>query len=241
MAESMTEVQQRTVTLLALITSDDLGLYLARPMDYMRKGRRIASKQPVHMRFEPREKSSVADQPVFDDLSEPGTQLTRRQARQRARVCQNQDRLVERADEILAARVVHSCFATHRRIHLREEGRRYLHERNAALITGRSETGHIANDTAAERHDRAITPKAIRDEDVQNARDSSQGLVRLTVRQDDLDHTSRSKGSGQRIQIERRNRRITNDQHIARRDVLAQELGLAEKAIADQDGIATTA
>jgi hypothetical protein len=65
--------------------------------------------------------------------------------------------------------------------------------------------------------------------------------VRLAVRQDDLDHTSRSKGSGQRIQIKRRYRRISNDQHVARRDVLAQEVGLAEEAIADQDGIAATA
>ena len=116
-----------------------------------------------------------------------------------------------------------------------------MHKGDATLVAGSGEAGHIAYDSPAERHDRAITAKTIRDQNVQNPRDVRQYLVRLTVRQDDLNDSARPKGGRKSIQVKRRNRRITNDQHIARRDMLSQKIGPREQALADQNRIATTA
>ena len=60
-------------------------------------------------------------------------------------------RLVERADQVLAARVIDAGLAADRGIDLREQRRRHLHEVDAALVAGGREPGHVADHAAAER------------------------------------------------------------------------------------------
>ena len=102
--------------------------------------------------------------------------------------------------------------------------------------------GHIAYHTAAERHDLAVPGKTIRHQHIQDSRDIREGLVRLAVRQNDFHDAARLESWPQTcIQIKRSNSRVADDEHIARRHVLAQQIRLAEQAIADQDRVATTA
>ena len=63
-------------------------------------------------------------------------------------------RLVERSDHVLAERVIDAGLAADRRIHLREQRRRHLHERHPALVDRRGEAGDVADHAAAERHER---------------------------------------------------------------------------------------
>ena len=63
-------------------------------------------------------------------------------------------RLIERADQVLAERVVDADLAADRAVHLREQRRRHVHERDAAQVGRGGEPGHVADDAAAERDER---------------------------------------------------------------------------------------
>ena len=62
--------------------------------------------------------------------------------------------LVERADEVLAERVVDADLAADRAVDLREQGRRHMRERDATEVGGSGEAGHVADDAAAEGDER---------------------------------------------------------------------------------------
>ncbi len=74
--------------------------------------------------------------------------------RETVRVDQHGARLMERADHVLSERVIDAGLPAHRRVDLRKQRRRHLHERHAALIDRRGETGEVADDAAAERDQR---------------------------------------------------------------------------------------
>ncbi len=93
---------------------------------------------------------------------------------------------MKRADEILARRQIDAGLAADRRIDHREQGRRHLHEGDAAHPAGRAETGEIADHAAAEREDRRIAARLHRRKRVEHARDRIESLVRLAVGQDQL-------------------------------------------------------
>ena len=81
-------------------------------------------------------------------LSQTGTQLTVRQFAERIGIGQHALRLMERADQILAARVVHGCLSAHRRIDLSQQCGRYLHEIDATLPGCSGKAAHVADNTA---------------------------------------------------------------------------------------------
>jgi hypothetical protein len=101
---------------------------------------------------------------VLDHLGETGAQLPLRQRRERVRVGEHELRLVERADHVLAARMVDRGLAAHRRVDLREQRRRHLDERHAALVGRGGEAGEVADHAAAERHDRGVPVAAVREQ-----------------------------------------------------------------------------
>ena len=107
--------------------------------------------QPFDVRFDPVEQRRVGDRPVLDDFGQPGAEFARRQGVQRVEVADHQPRLVERADHVLAQRMVDAGLAADRRIDLREQGRRHLDERHAAHVAGRRKTRHVADHAAAQR------------------------------------------------------------------------------------------
>ena len=163
MAEGVAEIEQRAVALLAFVARDDVGLDLARALDGMRQRGGIARQQLRGVRFQPVEELAVDDEPVLDDLGEAGAQLAIGQGAERVGIGEHRGGLMKRADEILAARVVDAGLAADRRIHLREQRGRDLHEGDAALVTGGGEAGHVADHAAAERDDAGIAREAVGD------------------------------------------------------------------------------
>ena len=85
----------------------------------------------------------------------PGAELAPRQRREERRVDRDHRRLMERADQVLAQRVVDADLAADRAVHLRQQRRRDLHDRDAAQVGRRGEAGGVADDAAADRDDRA--------------------------------------------------------------------------------------
>jgi hypothetical protein len=100
------------------------------------------------MGLEPFEERDIANRGGLDDLGETRCQLAIRQGRQAIRVDQHGERLVERPDHVLAQRVIDTGLAAHRRIDLRQQRGRHLHERHPTLVDGRGETGEVADDPA---------------------------------------------------------------------------------------------
>src|SRR5688572_4268531 len=98
MPERVAEIQQRAPALLTFVLGDDSGLDLAAAPDRVRQCRGVEPREIVDVLFEPREERRIDDDAVLDDLCEPGGKLARRQRAQSARVGENGDRLVERAD-----------------------------------------------------------------------------------------------------------------------------------------------
>ena len=91
---------------------------------------------------------------VLDHLVEPGAELAARQRGEDRRIDDHGVRLVEGADQVLAERMIDADLAADRAVHLRQQRRRHVHERDAAQVGGRRETGHVADDAAAERDER---------------------------------------------------------------------------------------
>ncbi len=115
---------------------------------------RAAGENLLPVLLQPRKEIAPVDQPVFRDFRITGAEFTRAQRIQNFRIGQNKLRLIEDADEVLAVRRVDAGLAADRRIHLRQERSRHLHEIHAAPHDTGHEAGKIADDTAAERHDR---------------------------------------------------------------------------------------
>src|SRR5437868_12759680 len=108
MAKRMAEIEQRAVSTFVFVPRDDVGFDLARPPDRVRQRGRVARQQTFGIRVEPVEELPIDDEAVLDDLGEPGAQLPVGKRRKRVGVCEYRCRLMERADEILAAWMIHA-------------------------------------------------------------------------------------------------------------------------------------
>ena len=86
----------------------------------------------------------VPDAAVLDHFGQAGAELPVRQRRQRVRIGDDRPRLVEGADEILAARMVDAGLAADRGVDLRQQRGRAPALGDAALIAGRGEAGDVA-------------------------------------------------------------------------------------------------
>ena len=146
--------------------------------------------------------------------------------------------LMKRADEILAAGMIDAGLAADRRIHLREQRRWHLHERDAALVTGGGEASHVADHAAAQRNDAGIAREAVGDQHVEHARDVRERLVHLAVRQRHFHATPRRERGGELGGVQRPDGRVGDQQDVARGNGPV-ELGLElHGAGADEDRIA---
>src|SRR5262249_60297120 len=91
------------------------------------------------------------DAAVLDDLRETGDELATRQRRQRIDVGKDEARLVERADQVLASRVVDARLAADGSIHLRQQRGGEVDDRQATQQRGRGEAAEVTDDAATER------------------------------------------------------------------------------------------
>ena len=105
--------------------------------------------------------SRSAISPCFTASASPRAVFAVRQGSEHQRVGYHRDRRVEGADEVLALGGVHSGLAAHRGVQHREQGGRYLEERDAAHVGRGDESGEVAGDAAAQRHERAVAAEAL--------------------------------------------------------------------------------
>jgi hypothetical protein len=237
MTEGMAQIEQGAHAALPFVGGDDFGLVAARTFDGIDQRRRLARQQPVNIFFEPEKKFRIANEPVFNDLGQAGAQFALWQRRQRIGIDDHRLRLVKRADHVLAERMIDPGLAADRRIDLRQQAGRDLHERHAALITGGGEPGHVADHAAAQGDDGGAPVATGREQRIENARQRRQRLMLFAVGQDDLDRR-RAGGGFHRGQEQRRDRFIGHDGGTAagRR---RHEFTPGEQARADMDRITT--
>lgn len=156
----MPVIQDRAPALLAFILRHHLRLDLARTPDRVFERIQILGHDRPRMRLEIREQRRIRDDAMLDDLGHSRAQFAVRQGPQQSHIHQDPARLVERADAVLAQRMVDPGLPAHARIHLRHNRRRDLQKRDPPHETRRREPGHVAHDPAAQRHQhaRAIQP-----------------------------------------------------------------------------------
>jgi two-component sensor histidine kinase len=112
----------------------------------LQQGRREGIKAgEVSGRLQVGEQRGVTDHAVLDHLRHAGTELPRRQGGQGVWVDQHQAGLVEGADQVLAAGMVHAGLATDRRIHHGQQGGGHLHHGDAPQPSGGGEARHVAH------------------------------------------------------------------------------------------------
>ena len=99
--ESMAEIEQRPLAGLALVARDRLRLGAAAHRHRV-LARGSAGEDLAPIGLEPGKEGGVANQPVFGDLGIAGAELAHRQRIEQRRVGHDQDRLVKRANEVLA-------------------------------------------------------------------------------------------------------------------------------------------
>ena len=103
MTESMTEIEERALAGLALVTANDRRLGAARHRHGMfARGiaRRACAKYVAPMRFQPGKERGIAKQAVFHQFGIAGAEFALRQRVKERGIGDNQDRLVECPDQI---------------------------------------------------------------------------------------------------------------------------------------------
>ena len=139
----------------------------------------------MRARADPLEELRVEGHPVLHHLVEARAELAPRQRREHERIDRHELWLVERAHEVLAERVVHAHLAADRAVHLREQRRWHVRDRDPAQVGGRREPRGIADHAAADSHDPGAAIGASRHERVVHAAGGLQRLGALTVGDED--------------------------------------------------------
>ena len=122
---------------------------------------------------------------VLDDFVEPRPELPPRQRAEHRRVDDDRVRLIERADQVLAERMVDADLAADGAVDLREQRRRHMHQRDAPQVGRRREARHVADHAAAEGDERGRAIGVRANERIVDADDRGQLLVTLAVRDED--------------------------------------------------------
>src|SRR5258708_40320968 len=118
MAKGVAEVEQRAVALLAFVAGDDFGLHRAAGHHRTPQSRRCESAHGAPLGFEPGKKSSITNEAVFDDLGVAGEKLATRQTGQSLGVREDEARLIESPDQVLANAGVDPGLAADRAVDL---------------------------------------------------------------------------------------------------------------------------
>src|SRR4029077_13659801 len=149
-AESVAEIEQRALAGLALVARDDPGFAAACDRDRMLTGRTAREHiLPIHL--EPGKETRIAEQAEFRKLGVAGAKLARWQGVEQRGVGDDEGRLMERADKVLAVPRVDRGLAADRGIDLRQQCGWHLHDIEPAAQDRRGKAGEIADYTAAER------------------------------------------------------------------------------------------
>src|SRR5262245_22938938 len=144
MAKSVAEIEQGAHAALGFVLGDNARLHLATRGHRPDACLRVASKDGLGIRFQPNEKWSIADEPVFRHFGIAGGEFALGERVEKGDVNQDRARLMKGANEILAMRRIDSGLAANGRFHLRQEGRRNLDEIDSAPEYRRGKSGDVA-------------------------------------------------------------------------------------------------
>src|SRR2546425_5179865 len=181
MTEGVAEVEERPHAGFALVLGYDGRLELTGAAHGIHQCAAIAGEELFDIALEPIKERRVERNAVLDHLGEPGAQLAIGKRIEHGDVADHGAGLVEGADQVLASRMIDRRLAPHRGIDLREERGRHLDEGDTALVDGGGEAGEIADDTATERDDKAITTEARGEQSIDHAVERSPGLGLLAI------------------------------------------------------------
>ena len=99
------------------------------------------------------EQIAARDHAVLHDFVETRAEFTPRQCLEQQRIDDDERRLMKRADQVLAERVVDADLAADRAVDLREQRRRHVHQRDAAQERRGGESRGVADHAAADGDD----------------------------------------------------------------------------------------
>src|SRR5690606_37131303 len=173
----------------ALVAGHDVRLEFTRPAYGVNDGGLVQCAQGSNVLLAPGEEYGGDDRPVFNALGQPRRDLARRQGFQVIDIDLDRNRLIKRADHVLAQWVVHARLAADRRIDLGQQGGGYLHEPDSTHIAGRGKSAHVSDDTAPQRDQHSLTVETVFQQGVKYQVERLQVFVFLAVGQFDAQYT----------------------------------------------------
>ena len=230
------EVQNASQAGFSLVSRHDLGLDAARLGDdcgqrgrLVREDRRVILSDLV-------EEARARCHTVLDDLVKASAELPPGERCQHRRVDDDGVRLIERADQVLAERVIDPDLAPDGAVDLCQERGRDVHQCNAAQIGGSGESGHVADDAPSEGDERGGAVGLGLDQGIVDAGDRRQLLVAFAVRHQD--GFGVPKGAGDSCPMEPPNGRARDDETTLRRVSPVEDLVQAgDGAVSDRNRV----
>ena len=128
----MTEVQCGADPLLCFVPGDDRRFQAAGARDHRGERLVIERAEILHPALHLIKVSSVPEEPVLHDFTEPGRNLARGECLKRFRIRENRGGLMEAADQVFPGREIDTGLSAHRTVHLSEERCRHLYETDPA-------------------------------------------------------------------------------------------------------------
>jgi len=149
----VTEIQTLAQAGFAFVASHDTGLGADAAHNRKIERCRFSRRQTLDIFLEERKKPRITDDPVFDYFIEPGREFPLRQRSQRLGIGQHKSCRVERSDQVLPFRQIHTGLASDGAVHLRHQRRGDVHEPDSAQVGGRHEARHVPGDSASRRNE----------------------------------------------------------------------------------------
>ena len=134
------------------------------------------------------EQAAVGDHAVLDHFVQTGPEVAPGERAEHFRIREYGQRLMERANQVLAERMIDADLAADGAVDLRKQRGRDVHEPDAAQIGGRGESDDVADHAAADRDDGDAAVGRHANQCVVDPADGLQGLGTLAVGHQDVLH-----------------------------------------------------
>ena len=136
-ADRVAKVQHAAQAVLALVRGNDFRFQFHGLRDQPLQFHRIAFQNARAILLEAQKQFDVADDAALQRFVESGAKLAIRQRLQHRGIDQHHPRMMKRSHHVLAGNQIDSRLAADRSIHLRQHGRRNLHELDRRAYTAR--------------------------------------------------------------------------------------------------------
>ena len=195
-AGGVAEVEHASRAAFALVARDHVGLDPAAFGDHRLEDVRITLEELLDRAADAIEQAAARGHAVLDDFVEPGPELPSRKARDQQGIDHHEPRLVKRADQVLAQRMVHAHLAADGAVDLRQQGRRDVHDVDPAQIGRGRKAGDIADDAASEADQGRAAVDLLLDQRVVDPRHRLKVLVAFPVGHHDHGDIGQRRGGG---------------------------------------------